>query len=73
MAKQYAVRVGFREISYVERDFIVEAESEDEAIAKALARDVIDEGEDKICEPQGIDDIELSEWDNPVRLINPAA
>ena len=63
---RYVVRLGFIERCYVERDYIVDAESPAQAEEFALAREnVVDAGPDHCCMPESIEDAKIVEGAQP--------
>jgi hypothetical protein len=57
---KYVVCLGFIERCYVERDFIIDAASPEEAERFALDREnIVDEGPDHCCCAEGMEDLRI--------------
>lgn len=63
---KYVVRLGFIERCYVERDYIIDADSIQQAEEFALSgENVIDAGPDRCCMPEGIENTKIIEGARP--------
>ncbi|MGH7119572.1 MAG: hypothetical protein ACREFP_11390 [Acetobacteraceae bacterium] len=57
---RYVVRLGFMERCYVERDYIIEADTPRQAETFALDREsIVDAGPDHCCIPEGMEDLKI--------------